>query len=71
MKVALYSGGAFALAVFAGGLAAHHPLIAIAAFALGLVCQIRAVAAAERIMGEDVLRASRQLDAMIGEVRHV
>jgi hypothetical protein len=71
MKVPLFSGAAFTLAVATGGLAARHPIIALVAFALGLFCQIRAVAAAELVMSEEVLRASRCLDSLLGEVRHV
>lgn len=71
MKTAFYSGAALGLSFLAGGLIwLHDPMGATLAFAAAIFAQVRAIDRALRVMTDDVLTASRQLDALAQEARH-
>lgn len=71
MKTAFYSGAALGLSFLAGGLVGlHDPMGVIIAFAAAVFSQIRAIDRALRVMTEDVLAASRQMDALAREAGH-
>lgn len=72
MKISLYSGLSTSLAFLAGALIGlRDPVYSMVAFAGAVLFQWRAIQQAIHVMGEDVLRASRELDSLLsGEARH-
>jgi hypothetical protein len=71
MKTAFYSGAALGFSFLAGGLIwLHDPMGAVLAFAAAVLSQVAAIDRALRVMTDDVLTASRQLDALAKEAAH-
>jgi hypothetical protein len=72
MKVSVLCGAAGSLSFFSGGLFVLGAYVFSAVFFVAsLLCLTYAMTVASKVMAEDVLRASRQLDRLLNrEVSH-